>query len=222
MVAIRVLIADDNEITRWGIKAIIESSVDIEVAAEAGDGQEAVDLAVTAAPDVALLDASMPRLDGIAAARAILALPLAPRVAVLTAFHDDTLVHRAVRAGVSGFLLKDTAPPELLNAVREFHRGHRVLGPAVARRLIDHLSEHTSRLTSDERRRLDALTPRERRTLALLARGLTNAEVGTGLGVGEGTVKGRVSLILDKLGVDSRVQAAHLAHRAGIAVHDEP
>ncbi|MFI5985166.1 response regulator [Streptomyces sp. NPDC051555] len=218
---IRVLLADDNAITRWGIRAIIESSADIVVVAEAVDGHDALEKARIALPDVALLDLAMPRLDGLTAARTLVDLPQPPRVVVLTTFHEDRQVHAALEAGVAAFLLKDTAPADLLEAIRAVHRGHWALDPEVARRLVDNLSERSSRLTPEERRRLEGLTPREGEILVLLAQGLSNAAIGAGLGISEGTVKGRVGLILDKLGAASRVQAANLAYRAGIAIHDE-
>ncbi|MEU4269536.1 response regulator transcription factor [Streptomyces sp. NPDC026092] len=214
--SIRVLIADDNEITRRGLLWIIDTSGDIEVCGQAADGEEAVARAEEARPDVVLLDVRMPHVDGLAALGRLLALPEPPRVLMLTTFHDDDRVRTALRAGAAGFLLKDTPPESLLRAIRDVHGGHAVLGPPVAKRLVDGLARSAPSIGPEEQERLDSLTPRELDVLRLLAAGLTNSAIATELGTTEGTVKGYVSSVLAKLHTESRVQAARTAYRAGL------
>ncbi|MFI9649995.1 response regulator [Streptomyces sp. NPDC052040] len=211
---INVLLADDNEITRRGLAAIIESSDDIHVSAEAPNGRAAVDHAARESPDIALIDLVMPEMDGLTATRCLLTLPNPPRVIILTAFHEDVQVHDALTAGAVGFLLKDTDPADLLHAIRTVHGGKAVLGPAVTKRLLDTLAQPASRLTDSEHERLETLSKRERHILRLLARGLSNGAIASEIGTTEGTVKGHVSNVLTKLGAASRVQAARLAYRA--------
>ncbi|MGW2556883.1 response regulator [Streptomyces sp. NPDC001635] len=218
---IHVLLADDNEITRRGLAAIIESSNDIRVIAEAVNGRDAVDSAARTTPDIALVDLAMPEMDGLAATRCLLALPNPPRVIILTTFHEDSQVHDALTAGAAGFLLKDSAPADLLRAIRAVHDGKAVLGPAVTKRLLDTLAQPTAQITEAERNRLDALSRRERHVLRLLARGLSNAAIARELGMTEGTIKGHVSSILTKLNAASRVQAARLAYRAHLDTEDD-
>ncbi|MFF1968215.1 response regulator [Streptomyces sp. NPDC058232] len=213
---IRVLLADDNEITRRGLTWIMDSSPDIEVCGEAVDGQEAVARAGELQPDVVLLDVRMPRLDGLESIGHLLSLPHPPRILMLTTFHEDESVRVALRAGAAGFLLKDTPPDDLLRAIRDVHGGHSALGPPVARRLVDGLADRVSRTDPEEGSRIASLTPREHEVLRLLARGLTNTDIASALGMTEGTVKGHVSSILAKLGADSRVQAARIAYRTGL------
>ncbi|MEU8485958.1 response regulator transcription factor [Streptomyces sp. NPDC048641] len=213
---IRVLLADDNEITRRGLHWIIDASQDIEVCGEAVDGEEAVAQTVEKQPDVVLLDIRMPRLDGLAAVHRLLALPEPPKVLMLTTFHEDEQVREALRAGAAGFLLKDTPPDALLRAVRDVYAGHAALGPPVARHLVDGLTRRAAQIDPAEQARVATLTPRELEVLRLLARGLTNIDIAGELGMTEGTVKGRVTGILAKLGADSRVQAARIAYRAGL------
>ncbi|MFF3839157.1 response regulator [Streptomyces sp. NPDC001930] len=214
--SIRVLLADDNEITRRGLLWIIDASGDIEVCGQAADGEEALVRAEESGPDVVLLDIRMPKVDGLAALPRLLALPTPPRVLMLATFHDDEQVRTALRAGASGFLLKDTPPDELLRAIREVHGGRAALGPPVARRLVDDLAHSSPVLAPEEQDRLDSLTGRELDVLRLLSRGLTNSDIAAELGTTEGTVKGYVSAVLVKLGADSRVQAARVAYRAGL------
>ncbi|MFE4919641.1 response regulator [Streptomyces sp. NPDC056661] len=213
---IRVLLADDNEITRRGLTWIMDSSPDIEVCGEAVDGEEAVARAGELQPDVVLLDVRMPRLDGLESIGHLLSLPHPPRILMLTTFHEDESVRLALRAGAAGFLLKDTPPDDLLRAIRDVHGGHSALGPPVARRLVDGLADRVSRTDPEEGSRIASLTPREHEVLRLLARGLTNTDIASALGMTEGTVKGHVSSILAKLGADSRVQAARIAYRTGL------
>ncbi|MFG2640732.1 response regulator [Streptomyces sp. NPDC048370] len=213
---IRVLLADDNEITRRGLLWIIDASEDIEVCGEAADGEEVVSRTAETRPDVVLLDIRMPKADGLAALERLVALPEPPRVLMLTSFHEDEQVRTALRAGAAGFLLKDTPPEELLRAIRDVHGGRSALGPPVAKRLVDGLARSTPSIGPEDQERIDALTARELDVLRLLSRGLTNSDIATELGTTEGTVKGYVSAVLAKLGAESRVQAARLAYRAGL------
>lgn len=211
---VRVLLADDEELMRAGLRLILESADDVVVVAEAGDGPAAVRACRGGAVDVALLDVRMPGGDGVSAAARIAAQSPTTRVVMLTTFDDEDALTLALRAGAVGFLLKDTGPAELLRAVRAAARGEQVLAPQVLGRLVErHLSAPS---TSEASRRLDALTPAERDVLALVGEGLSNAEVGGRLHVSAGTVKGHLSRVLAKLGLDNRVQAAVLAHEAGI------
>ncbi|MGW2202487.1 response regulator [Streptomyces sp. NPDC001774] len=214
--SIRVLLADDNEITRRGLLWIIDADDGMEVCGQAVDGEEAVVRTEETGPDVVLLDIRMPGADGLAALPRLLALPKPPKVLMLTTFHDDEQVRTALRAGASGFLLKDTPPEELLRAIRDVHGGRSALGPPVARRLVDGLVRGAPALGPEEQGRLDSLTGRERDVLRLLSRGLTNSGIAAELGTTEGTVKGYVSAVLAKLGAESRVQAARVAFRAGL------
>ncbi|MEU9161425.1 response regulator transcription factor [Streptomyces sp. NPDC048424] len=214
--SIRVLVADDNEITRRGLLWILGTSGDIEVCGEATDGEEAVVRAGETGPDVVLLDVRMPGVDGMTALPRLLSLPRPPKVLMLTTFHEDEQVRTALRAGAAGFLLKDTPPEDLLRAIRDVHSGHGALGPPVAKRLVDGLARSSPAVDAEERARLDSLTARELDVLRLLARGLTNSDIAAELGTTEGTVKGYVSAVLSKLGAQSRVQAARVAYRAGL------
>ncbi len=213
---INVLVADDSEIVRRGLYDVFASAEDMHVVAQAWDGHSALEAARQFSPDVALVDIRMPGMDGLATTRQMRALPVPPRVLVLTMFGEDEYVDEAIRAGASGFLLKDTAPDELLSAVRRIARGQALLDPAVTPRIMQQLAEHSSRLTPAEQQVLDALGDRERRLLRLIARGLSNAAIGAELHLTEGTVKGQVSRLLAKLGADNRVQAARLAYRSGL------
>ncbi|MEU4834876.1 response regulator transcription factor [Streptosporangium sp. NPDC023615] len=213
---IRVLIADDEPLITAGIRAVLESAGDIEVVAVARDGREAVETAGRRHVDVALLDISMPVMDGLAAAAEL----AGPRVVILTAFGDEENVRRAVRQGVSGFVLKTCAPEELVRAVRAAHAGQAYLSPAVARQVLDMAGSGDGRGPGDGRRghdasrRLAALTAREADVLALVAEGLSNAEAGRRLHMTEATVKTYMSRVLAKLGCANRVQAALLLRDA--------
>ncbi|WP_351231068.1 response regulator transcription factor [Streptomyces sp. NPDC002133] len=211
---IHVLVVDDSEIVRRGLSDIIESTDDMHVVAEAWDGRSAVDAARQFSPDVTLLDIRMPGMDGLAATREMRELPRPPRVLILTTFSADEYVDEAVRAGASGFLLKDTPPEELLRAVRQVAEGKAALDPAVTGRLLDTLAGQASQLTAAEKQSLEALSERDLEVLRLIARGLSNADIGAALHISEGTVKGQVSRLLAKIGADNRVQAARLAYRA--------
>ncbi len=212
---IRVLVADDEALMRAGIRLILENGEDIEVVAEAGDGREAVEACRAQDIDVALLDIQMPGTDGIAAAADI--ARLAPRtcVVMLTAFGEEAGVTRALRAGASGFLLKDTSPADLIRAVQLAARGEPVLAPRITRQLLDR-QVRSGRDTEAALRRTDELTPAERDVLRLLGTGLSNAEIAGQLYLSAGTVKAHISRILTRTGCANRVQAAVLAHDAGL------
>ncbi|MFE6040577.1 response regulator [Streptomyces sp. NPDC056452] len=213
---INVLVADDSEIVRRGLGDILASADDIHVVAQAWDGRSAVDAASRLNPDVALVDIRMPGMDGLAATRELRALRVPPQVLILTMFAEDEYVDEAIRAGASGFLLKDTPPEELLRSVRLVAAGEATLDPSVTGRVMDQLAQHSVQLTTQEQRALESLTGREREILGLIGRGLPNAGIGAVLHVSEGTVKNQVSRLLTKIGAENRVQAARLAYRAGM------
>ncbi|MEU3370577.1 response regulator transcription factor [Streptomyces sp. NPDC006660] len=216
---IRVLLADDEEMIRHGVRLILRHAEGIEVVAEAADGHRAVAEAAVHHPDVALVDIRMPRCDGLAAIRPLLALEPAPRVVMLTTFGDDDNVMRALRDGATGFLLKDEGPYELISAVRAAAAGDAVLSPGVTGAVIARMLRRGPAHT-DEGGRLDEriarLTGREREVLAMLGEGLSNQDIAHRMAIGIGTVKTHVGAILEKTGSTSRVQAALLAHRAGM------
>ncbi|WP_328493397.1 response regulator transcription factor [Streptomyces sp. NBC_00414] len=212
---IRVLVADDEALMRAGIRLILENAEDIEVVAEAGDGLEAVAACRAQDIDVALLDLRMPGTDGIAAAEDIARLSPRTCTVMLTAFGEEASVTRALRAGASGFLLKDTGPAELIRAVRLAADGEPVLAPRITRRLLER-QIRSGRDTEAALRRTDELTPAERDVLRLLGTGLSNTEIAARLYLSAGTVKAHISRILTRTGCANRVQAAVLAHDAGL------
>jgi DNA-binding NarL/FixJ family response regulator len=216
VIAIRVLVVDDQVMVRAGLAAIVGSQDDMEVVGEAGDGTAALDLAGRAAPDVVLMDVRMPGMDGLTATARLTSGERAPRVLVLTTHHQDAYVYQALRAGASGFLLKDAEPADLVAAIRVVAAGEAMLSPAVIRRLIDAFASGTVTAARGEDPRLAALTPREREVLAGLATGLSNAEIGTALGITAGTVKAHVNSLLPKLGARDRVQATIVAYDLGV------
>jgi DNA-binding NarL/FixJ family response regulator len=213
---IRVVVADDQELVRAGFAMILDAQPDIEVVGEAGDGEQAVDAVRAHRPDVVLLDIRMPRMDGIEAARIVCA-ETDTRVVVLTTFDDDEYVFAALRAGASGFLLKDVRRDDLVHAVRVVVAGEALLAPAVTRRLVDAVAAGRQRAPRPPVPR-DLLTNREWETLVLLGRGLSNAEIAARLVVSEHTVKTHVSNVLSKLHLRDRVHAAIAAYEFGLIV----
>jgi DNA-binding NarL/FixJ family response regulator len=208
---IRVLIADDHAVVRQGLRTFLELQDDIEVVADACDGEEAVSATFDGRPDVVLMDLMMPGLDGIEATRRILRERPATRVIALTSFLDDETVLPAVRAGAAGYLLKDVEPEQLVRAIRTVHGGEALLHPAATATVMRELADHAEPAEKADL----GLTGREREVLALVARGLPNKLIARELGIAEKTVKTHVSSILAKLGVTDRTQAALLAVRRG-------
>ena len=207
---IRVLIADDHAVVRQGLRTYLELQADIDVVAEAADGDAAVTEAARLAPDVVLLDLAMPRLDGVAALRLLRERAPAARVIVLTSFGEDERLFDALRAGAAGFLLKDTEPAELLRAIRGAHDGQSPLSPTTATRVVEELAR------GGRPRAAELLTPRELEVLRLIARGSSNKRIALELGVAEKTVKTHVGHVLGKLGLSDRTQAALYAVREGL------
>jgi DNA-binding NarL/FixJ family response regulator len=205
---------------RAGVRAILDAAPDIEVVAEAGDGREALERARAHRPDVALLDVRMPVLDGLAAAAELRRTLPEVAVVMLTTFGEDGYITAALDSGASGFLLKSGDPYELMAAVRAVHAGAAFLSPQVARRVIQQVSGGRMSRQSAARERVAVLSPREREVLALVAAGLSNAGIGERLFLVEGTVKAYVSAVLNRLDVRNRVQAAVLAHEAGLVAQD--
>ena len=212
MKAIRVAIADDQALVRAGFRMIVEAQPDMQVAGEAADGQEAIDLVRRERPDVVLMDIRMPRVDGIQATRQVAEIT---RVVILTTFELDEYVFDALAAGASAFLLKAARPEDLVHAIRVVAMGEALLAPSVTRRLIEEFAKRPEP-PARKPKELDSLTEREREVLSEVARGLTNAEIAGRLHVSETTVKTHVAHLLDKLGLRDRVQAVILAYEAGL------
>jgi DNA-binding NarL/FixJ family response regulator len=214
-VTIKVLIADDQVLVRSGFRLILESRDDLEVVGEAGDGEQAIRLAGQTRPDVILMDVRMPGLDGVAATARLTAAPDPPKVIILTTYDLEEPLYAALRAGASGFLLKDVRPADLVEAIRVVAGGDALLAPTATRRLLDRFLV-TDVTPAAPSRGLERLTDREREVLALLARGASNAEIAGRLTVTEATVKTHVSAVLRKLEVRDRVQAVVLAYDLGL------
>jgi DNA-binding NarL/FixJ family response regulator len=212
---IRVLLADDQALVRSGFQMILASQPDIEVVGEAEDGRRAIDLTNRLVPDVILMDVRMPVLDGLEATRRLVELGTSARILILTTFDLDEYVYAAIRAGASGFLLKDVRPSQLVDAIRVVADGEALLAPAVTKRLLERFA---ATLPTPEERApaLATLTDRERDVLELVASGLSNSEIAERLFLGETTVKTHVSSLLRKLGLRDRVQAVVLAYEAGL------
>jgi DNA-binding NarL/FixJ family response regulator len=219
-VTISILLADDQPMLRLGFRAVLDAQPDMQVVAEAGDGATAVRMTAATRPDVVLMDVRMPGTDGIEATRQIVAAHEATRVLILTTFDLDEYAYAGLRAGASGFLLKNVPPAELMSAIRAVASGDAVVAPRVARRLLDAflplLPDPGAALPAGTRPELEALTPREREILTELAVGLSNAEIAGRLAVAEGTVKTHVGRLLGKLGLRDRVQAVIYAYEHGI------
>ncbi|RKR91873.1 LuxR family two component transcriptional regulator [Micromonospora pisi] len=212
---IRLAIVDDDPLVRAGLRILLGGSPDIEVVAEGGDGAQAVLLVDAHWPDVILMDIRMPRVDGLIATQRIRCRPSPPQVIVLTTFNADEYVLEALRGGASGFLLKDTPPQDIIEAVRTVAAGAASLSPTVIRQLIDHIADPAAGpRRAQARRRLATLTDREHEVAVALGHGASNAEIGTALGVSVPTVKGHVSRLLAKLELNNRVQVALLIHDA--------
>jgi DNA-binding NarL/FixJ family response regulator len=215
-VTIRVLVADDQSMVRAGFRMLLSDEEDIEVVAEASNGLEAVDKAARFAPTVVLMDIRMPELDGLEATRRILAADCAARILILTTFDLDEYVYEALRAGASGFQLKDTPPEQLVEAIRVVAGGDALLSPVVTRRVIAEFVRHPPAAARPQAPGLDELTARELEILRLIARGLSNAEIASEAFVSETTVKTHVARILMKLRLRDRVQAVVFAYEHGI------
>ena len=214
---IRAVVADDQEMVRDGLAAILDAEADLEIVGTAADGGEAVELARRERPDVVVMDVRMPGMDGIEATQVITGSELA-RVLVLTTFDLDEYVYQAVRAGASGFLLKDAPRQRLADAIRSVARGDMLVDPVVTRRLVERFAAPRSR---DDDRRLGVLTSREREVLVEVGRGLSNVEIAQSLHVGEATVKTHISALLRKLELRDRVQAVVLAYECGLVTPGE-
>jgi DNA-binding NarL/FixJ family response regulator len=214
---IRVAVVDDQELVRSGFVVLLGASPGIEVVGEAGDGREAWELCRRAGPDVVLMDVRMPRMDGLEATRRILADPgcASTRILVLTTFDDDALVLDALRAGASGFLLKDTRPAQLLDAIAVVAAGDALIAPSVTRRLIERFAALPDAASPPAD---DGLTDREREVLVAVSRGLSNQEIADQLHMGYGTVKTHVSHLLTKLGCRDRAQLVMHAYESGLTV----
>ncbi len=212
MKRLKLVIADDEAMVRRGLRMLIETEPGLDVVGEAANGREAVSLARRTRPDLVLMDVRMPELDGLSAARQVLALPHPPRVLMLTTFDEDENVYEALRIGTSGFLLKASPPEQLLEAIRAVGSGNALIDPAVTKRVIDAF-KHQPR-SGPPPPGLDELTPRELEVLRLVARGLNNAEIAAELVVSDATVKTHINRLLMKLGLRDRTQAAVLAYEA--------
>jgi DNA-binding NarL/FixJ family response regulator len=213
---IRVLLADDHRLVRTGFRVILGLEDDIEVVGEAEDGAQAVEATARQAPDVVLMDVEMPGMNGLEATRRIVATGGGPSVLILTTFDRDDYLFAALEAGASGFLLKNSSPESLVEAVRVVARGDALLAPEITRRVIAAFARPGGQRSGQPAARLGELTPREHEVLVALAGGATNAEIATALHLGETTVKTHVSRVLTKLGARDRTQAVVLAYELGV------
>ena len=211
---IRVVLADDQPLVRAGLRVLIADTPDLDVAGEAGTGAQAVQLVRDAQPDVVLMDIRMPGMDGIEATRMIMANPTAARVIILTTFDDDDYVYAALRAGPSGFLVKDMALEDILAAIRIGAAGDALLAPGVTRRLIEEFAARPE--PAPPQREIDGITEREREVLTLIGRGMSNGEIAAQLCISTATAKAHVAHLLTKLGVRDRVQLVIVAYEADL------
>ena len=211
--SVKVLLVDDQQLIRAGFRMILDAEADIEVVGECSDGTQAIDSAARLNPDVVLMDIRMPELDGLEATRRILAEDRGARILILTTFDLDEYVYEALRAGASGFVLKDDSPEQLIAAIRTVAAGDALLSPTVTRRVIQKFAGMPRPAPPKE---LDELSEREREVFRLVVRGLSNAEIGQELFISETTVKTHVTHILSKLGLRDRVQAVVLAYQTGL------
>ncbi|MBB5933170.1 response regulator [Streptomyces zagrosensis] len=223
----RVIIVDDQAMVRAGFAALLAAQSDIDVVGEAPDGRQGVEVSRTTHPDVVLMDVRMPEMDGLEAARHLLSPPPGvihrPKVLMLTTFDVDDYVYEALRAGASGFLLKDAPPADLISAVRVVAAGEALLAPSVTRRLIADFARQRPAPRRDPQLRLKGLTPRETEVLELIARGLSNSEIAASLILAEQTVKTHIGRVLAKLGLRDRAQAVIFAYESGlVAPGDAP
>ncbi|MFF8834413.1 response regulator [Streptomyces sp. NPDC015130] len=217
--SIRVMLVDDQVLLRTGFRMVLAAQPDMDVVAEAGDGVEALEVLRSTAVDVVLMDVRMPKLDGVETTRRICSQPGAPKVLILTTFDLDEYAFSGLKAGASGFMLKDVPPAELLGAIRSVHSGDAVVAPSTTRRLLDRFSPMLPS-TGTETRAVDSalgrLTDREREVMMLVAQGLSNGEIAARLVLSEATVKTHVGRILTKLGLRDRVQVVVLAYESGL------
>jgi DNA-binding NarL/FixJ family response regulator len=214
MSRVRVLIVDDDDLMRAGLRSVLASDDAIEVVGEAANGREALETTRTTRPDVVLMDVRMPDVDGISATREVLASSPDVKVVILTTFEEDDYIFGALNAGASGFLLKRTRPEELIAGIRTVAEGDSLLSPSVTRRVVDRMARQPAPVASSKR--LGRLTPREREVLELVARGLSNSEIATAFVIEESTVKTHVKRVLRKLGLRDRVQAVIFAYESGL------
>ncbi|GAB3146238.1 response regulator transcription factor [Micromonospora sonneratiae] len=213
---VRILLVDDQPLLRTGFRMVLGAEDDLDIVGEAGDGVDAVDLARRLLPDVVLMDIRMPRLDGVAATRAIVDARLPVRVLILTTFDLDEYVVGALRAGASGFLAKDVPAEDLVTAIRTVAAGDAVVAPRILKRLLDRFADTLPDPSATPPKALNVLTEREREVLVQVARGLSNAEIARALSVSETTIKTHVGHVLTKLGLRDRVQAVVLAYESGL------
>ncbi|ATL27474.1 response regulator [Streptomyces formicae] len=222
---IRVIIVDDQAMVRAGFAALLAAQSDIDVVGEAPNGKLGVEVSRSTHPDVVLMDVRMPEMDGLAAARALLNPPPGvvhlPKVLMLTTFDVDDYVYEALRAGASGFLLKDAPPADLISAVRVVASGEALLAPSVTRRLIADFAKQRQAPRQDQSLRLNGLTPRETEVLVLIARGLSNQEIAERLVLAEQTVKTHIGRVLNKLGLRDRAQAVIFSYESGLVTPGE-
>jgi RNA polymerase sigma factor (sigma-70 family) len=218
---VRVLIADDDDLMRAGLKAVLSSDPTIELVGEAADGRAAIERVRALSPDVVLMDVRMPELDGIAATRELTATAPAAKVLMLTTFEEDEYIFGGLAAGAAGFMLKRASPEELIAAIHTVAAGDSLLSPSVTKRVITEMTQ-APRRDDRLRERLDVLTPREQEVLALIGRGLSNGEIAAELVVEESTVKTHVKRILQKLNVRDRVHAVIVAYESGLVGTPQP